>query len=177
MKINTQHDKLLQIFKGGFSTKQINGIMVIIDEAGDIDPRHLAYILATIYHETGRAMNSVEEASYLSREVQQAYLKSKKYYPHHGRDLVHTTWLENYERVKKEFGVDVVTHPELISEMPLAAKIAIKGMQEGWFTRKKLSDYFNDKIEDPINARRIINGLDKAKLIADYYYIFLDALT
>lgn len=29
---------------------------------------------------------------------------------------------------------------------------------------------------DPINARRIINGKDKAELIASYYHIFLDAI-
>jgi len=30
--------------------------------------------------------------------------------------------------------------------------------------------------EDPINARRIINGLDKSELIAKYYYKFKEAL-
>jgi putative chitinase len=50
-----------------------------------------------------------------------------------------------------------------------SAKVAIEFMNKGWYTGKKLAHYFNDKVDDPINARRIINGLDKAELIAGYY--------
>ena len=39
---------------------------------------------------------------------------------------------------------------------------------EGWFTGKKLSDYITLKISDFKSARKIVNGLDKAELIADY---------
>lgn len=42
------------------------------------------------------------------------------------------------------------------------------GMTAGWFTGKKLADYFNPKKENWIYARRIINGTDKANLIASY---------
>ena len=41
-------------------------------------------------------------------------------------------------------------------------------MFRGLFTGKKLADYMNDKETDYYNARRIINGLDKAELIAGY---------
>ena len=41
-------------------------------------------------------------------------------------------------------------------------------MMEGWFTGKKLSNYFDLQKEDWRNARRIINVLDKADLIASY---------
>ena len=60
-------------------------------------------------------------------------------------------------------------------EPAIAAKILMRGMTEGWFTGKKLSDYFI-VTDDPVNARRIINGTDKAKLIAGYYESFLGAL-
>jgi putative chitinase len=46
------------------------------------------------------------------------------------------------------------------------------GMDEGLFTGKKLSQYFNDMAEDPISARKIINGKDKAKQIAELYRNF-----
>lgn len=36
------------------------------------------------------------------------------------------------------------------------------------FTGKKLERYFNPTTEDWVNARRIINGLDKANAIAGY---------
>ena len=41
-------------------------------------------------------------------------------------------------------------------------------METGLFTGKKFGDYFNKSKEDWINARRIINRLDKAPQIADY---------
>jgi hypothetical protein len=49
-------------------------------------------------------------------------------------------------------------------------------MAEGWFTGVKLGDYFNENTDDPINARRIINGNDKDELIAGYHDTFLEAL-
>jgi hypothetical protein len=60
--------------------------------------------------------------------------------------------------------------------MPLAATVAVIFMQKGWYTGKKLSDYFNDTVSDPIKARKIINGTDKAQLIAGYYAEFLEAI-
>jgi hypothetical protein len=42
------------------------------------------------------------------------------------------------------------------------------GMAEGWFTGKKLGNYITLDKSDFANARRIINGTDKASLIAGY---------
>ena len=47
----------------------------------------------------------------------------------------------------------------------IAARIMFRGMAEGWFTGKKLGDYFNAK-EETLNARQIINGNDCDELIA-----------
>jgi hypothetical protein len=41
-----------------------------------------------------------------------------------------------------------------------------EGMERGSFTGKKLADYFNDKNTDPVGARKIINGTDRAGTIA-----------
>ncbi|MFT3678714.1 MAG: hypothetical protein QM791_00490 [Ferruginibacter sp.] len=49
----------------------------------------------------------------------------------------------------------------------LAFQIAIQGMTDGWFTGKKLSNYFVGETADYVNARRIINGLDQAEKIAE----------
>lgn len=165
-------DLIRPLFKGKLTQLQVDGINALVSEfqaQGLTDKRWLAYILATVFHETGARMQPVKELG------GEAYLKSKKYYPYYGRDLVQTTWKYNYERVKNFARIDVVNNPELIGQMPLAAKVAVRFMVEGWYTGKKLADYFNTK-EDPINARRIINGKDKAELIAGYYKIFLSAL-
>jgi hypothetical protein len=49
-------------------------------------------------------------------------------------------------------------------------------MGEGWFTKHKLGDYFNDETDDPLNARQIINGNDQDELIASHHAIFLKAI-
>jgi hypothetical protein len=58
-----------------------------------------------------------------------------------------------------------------------AALILFDGSIDGWFTGAKLGDYFNDAKDDAYNARRVINGTDKADLIAGYHEKFLAALT
>jgi putative chitinase len=48
----------------------------------------------------------------------------------------------------------------------------------GMFTGKKLSDYIKPgKAPDYVGARAIINGTDKAKLIAGYANSYIDAIT
>jgi putative chitinase len=51
-----------------------------------------------------------------------------------------------------------------------------RGMAEGWFTGKKLGEYFNEERDDPVNARQIINGNDRDEEIAGYHEEFLAAL-
>jgi hypothetical protein len=164
-------DKIRPLF-GTFKQSQVDGINTIIEEFNKhhTDKRWLAYILATVFHETGKRMQPVKE---LGGET---YLKSKTYYPYYGRDLVQTTWITNYQKVKNVTGIDVVNNPQLIGQMPLSATVAVLFMTKGWYTGKKLSNYFNETISDPINARRIINGKDKAELIAGYYNQFFAAI-
>jgi hypothetical protein len=53
------------------------------------------------------------------------------------------TWLENYQKAEAEIpGFDLVRCPNNALELPIAAKILVKGMVGGWFTGRKLDDYF-----------------------------------
>ena len=130
----------------------------------------MAYVLATTYHETAHTMKPVREYG------GEAYLKKKKYYPHVGMGYVQLTWENNYERAARELCqkaselmcVDFVNNPKLLLKPEYAALILIIGMLEGWFTGKKLSDYITLQKSDFRNARRIVNGMDKADLIAGY---------
>lgn len=168
-------DEVRATIFGVLHQSQLDGIEAIVAQweaqPSLTDKRQLAYVLGTVYHETASTMQSVKEHG------GDAYLKSKSYYPYYGRDLVQTTWLSNYERVKKFSGIDVVTNPDLIGQMPLAAKVAIHFMVGGLYTGKKLSDYFNEATEDWYNARRIINGIDRAALVASYAKKFYSALS
>ena len=68
----------------------------------------------------------------------------------------------------------------LFIEVPdIAAKIMRDGMVEGWFTGKRLGDYLQGSFATLVQyqgARRIINGTDKAALIAGYAIQFESAL-
>ena len=50
------------------------------------------------------------------------------------------------------------------------------GMFVGWFTGKCLDDHFSETVDDPYNARRIINGTDCADEIKGYHYHFFEAI-
>lgn len=162
------------LFGGSMLQKQVHGCEQMLREyelREWTDLRWLAYILATVFHETAQTMQPVTERGGT------AYLMRKKYYPYYGRDLCQTTWLTNYEKVKQFSGIDVVTHPELIANLELAVKVAFTFMQKGWYTGKRLGQFFNDTDEPNwTGARRIINGLDKAELVAEYGRKFNKAL-
>nr|WP_273728229.1 hypothetical protein [Brucella gallinifaecis] len=85
-----------------------------------------------------------------------------------GRGYVQITWKVNYEKAGKVLGVDFLAKPELLLKAEYAAPIIIADMVEGWFTGKKLSDYITLQKSDFKGARRIVNGTDKADLIAGY---------
>jgi putative chitinase len=66
--------------------------------------------------------------------------------------------------------------PNLALDPAIAGKILFSGMETGLFTGKKFGDSFSKTTEDWINARRIINRLDKAPQIADYAKKFYSAI-
>jgi len=186
----------LSLFGGSLSQSQVLGLDTILAEYEKnysyIGPKQLAYILATAYHEVARTMQPIEEYGKGKKKDYGKFfvdangkkhgrkMSRKPYYQplvlFYGRGFVQLTWYENYERASKELGIDFINNPELVLQIENATKIMFKGMIEGWFTGKKLSSYFGDSLEKPISARKIINGSDKALMIANYYYKFLSAI-
>ncbi|WP_273772722.1 hypothetical protein [Brucella intermedia] len=122
----------------------------------------LAYLLATAYHETAHTMRPVREYG------SENYLRAKPYYPYVGMGYVQLTWKANYQKASEKLGVDFVSNPKKLLEPEYSAEIIALGMKEGWFTGKKLSDYITLQKSDYVGARRIVNGTDKASLIAGY---------
>lgn len=164
------------LFGGRLSAMQVAGVEAILSAAPlELHVKHLAYALATTKWETAGTMQPIEE---YGRGRGRAYGKpdpktGKVYF---GRGYVQLTWLANYQRAKDKLGPDFVNHPELALDPSLAAQIMFRGMSEGWFTGRKLGDYFTPQRTDAVNARRIINGTDRASEIAELYRLFLDAL-
>lgn len=175
---------------GRFTTRQFNGFEDVFNawEASDLsDIRWLAYMLATAYHETAATMQPIEEYGkgrgkrygLMIKHSGVAYKNPKKIY--FGRGYVQLTWFENYEIMGRLLGFDLLNNPELALNAKIAAKIMFEGMTKGAssfgdFTGKCLEMYFNAKTEDPIGARRIINGTDKAEKIAGHYHAFKKCL-
>ncbi|MFS8051571.1 hypothetical protein QD357_01970 [Rhizobium sp. BR 317] len=87
-----------------------------------------------------------------------------------GRGLVQTTG----RRLYALFGH--ADNPDEVCDVNVSAAIMVKGMRDGTFTGKKLSDYFNATVTDWVNARRIVNGTDRADDIAGYAKKFAVAL-
>lgn len=171
---------------GALKTKQVEGFNTILNkwtESGLTDIRWLAYMLATAWHETAATMQPIKEYGLGKGRL---YGKpdertGKTYY---GRGYVQLTWYDNYLKMSKILFGDnrLVIDPDLALDPKVAASIMFEGMTTGKsyagdFTRKHLGNYFNKTVNDPFNARRIINGTDRAKLIAGYYDTFLAGLT
>ena len=78
----------------------------------------------------------------------------------HGRKIIK----KSVEYLKK----DLVNNPELVLDQKNATKIMIYGMETGMFTTKKISSYISEDSANYLNARRVINGMDKAASIAGY---------
>lgn len=91
-----------------------------------------------------------------------------------GRGYVQLTGRGNYDKAGRKLGLNLVAGPDAALSPPIAAKILIAGCEGGWFTGKKLSDYLPG---DYVNARRVVNGTDKAKEIAALAHEFEAAIT
>lgn len=166
------------LFSKSLTQKQVDGMTAILDEweskpASYKDDRWLAYMFATVYHETDKKFQGIEEYgpdSYFKKYDGRKDLGNTQ--PgdglrFKGRGFVQITGRLNYAKFSKILGVDMVTNPALALDLDNCVKIMFYGMINGTFTGKKLSNYFSATVEDWVNARRIINRLDKANLIAD----------
>jgi len=183
-------------FQGTLNQSQVDGMEAILTAwetyVDGADIRKLAYMLATTYHETGAAMQPVEEYGKGKGEPYGAPdpETGECYY---GRGFVQLTWRDNYQRADKEIGCDSVHHADQQLQPLIAARTMYFGMMEGWFRasddgkRQTLPRYFNLNTEDSYGAREIINGdkhivpdwssgVDIGTLVSMYYDAFVDAL-
>ena len=174
------------LFRNGLSQTQVDGMAAILDgwEAWlpgnpDLSPntRWLAYALATTFHETGEQMVPIREyGEGRGRPYGDPQPNGKIYY---GRGYVQLTWDDNYASFGSRMGIPLYDNPDLALDPKYALAIMLDGMAGGHFTGKRLGQYFGASPlhDDPLNARRIINGIDQAQAIAGYHKVFVAALT
>jgi hypothetical protein len=171
---------------------------VIIKEckAQNVTRAQAAYILATAYWETARSMHPIKEtvmphhtdknpsdATVIARldhawhagrlgQVRTPYWREGWF----GRGFVQLTHKRNYERASRELRIDLVSNPDKAMEPKISAKVLVQGMMQGWFTGAALPRFINETEIDYVNARRVVNGTDRAQEIAAYARQYFDAL-
>lgn len=186
-KLAYDWDKLRSHF-GRLKQSQVDGFNAVLDAINMYGspankPAYAAYMLATAWHETAATMLPIAEYGkgkgrpYGKRLDIHGGRYSDSLPIYYGRGYVQLTWLTNYVLMKNRLGVDFVNNPELALVPKHAADIMIIGMLEGSFTGKSLKTYIKYGLYfEFINARKIINGTDRDKLIAGYAVNFLDSL-
>ena len=147
--------------------------------------KKIAYMLATAKHETGHTFEPITERgnrSYFNkydpvlantperrkRAIEMENTQQGDGFKYRGRGYVQLTWKKNYRKSGEYLKKDLVNNPELALDQKNATKIMIYGMETGMFTTKKISSYISEDSADYLNARRVINGMDKAASIAGY---------
>lgn len=195
------------LFGGAFKQSQVDGLNYILDtwEKDHVawDDRWLAYALGTTHLETGAAMQPISERGGFkyfesnygpnghnpTRAKKMGNTQPGDGAKYRGRGFVQLTWKVNYQAMSthltKAFGksIDLVNNPELALQPDYAAEIMFHGMNVGTFTGRKFSDYFTKNAngtpakDNWVGARAIINGTDKAPVIAGFGRSYYSALS
>ena len=194
------------VFGTRLSQKQVDGLENLLDVwekyfAGDRDygKDELAYNLGTAYWETARTMQPIMERG--SRSYFNKYEPGTRIgkilgntqagdgYRFRGAGHVQNTGRRNAEVSSQALSritgsrVDFVNNPDSRLDPFLSALSLYVGNHEGWWTGKELDDYLDGVDEDDeedfrefVNARRVVNGTDKARTIAGFAVAFDKAL-
>ena len=177
---------------GSLTQAQVDGVGRLLDafllHALLLDRRHLAYILATSFHETGRRMMPVREgfatsdaaarravaAVFAPGKISRNYaLPNTRGLSFYSRGEVQLTFEANYAAMGKLLGIDLAGDPDLALDPAVSAWILIEGVKRGVsvkgdFTGRALEDFIASDRCDYVGARRTVNGTDKAAAIDGY---------
>ena len=162
-------------FDGVMTQQQVDGQSMILDR-WEFDPtttdlRWLAYSLSTCKWETAATMWPISEYG-KGKGMKYGTPDPQTKQTYYGRGLVQLTWRDNYKKATQKLGLtggdDLEWHADRALDLQIASDIMFRGMVEGWFRTKDnkpetLPRYFNSTVNDPYNARGIING-DKTKV-------------
>jgi putative chitinase len=165
------------------TAKQVSGHEDIIKELRKrgVPLPEAAYVLATAYHETAKTMQPVREGLRASDAWRKRNLR---YYPWYGRGHVQLTWEENYRKADQKLGLGgaLVANPDLALDPDVSAQVLVLGSVQGWFSgdkngRHTLARHIKTGTRAEYRqARRIINIMDKADLIAGHALVYKEAL-
>lgn len=189
------------LFAGKLSHSQVEGMENLLGvwerhfDSDNTIPNptdHLAYDLGTAFHETARSMQPITEYgehAYFDKyepgtKLGQQLGNTEKGdgYRFRGEGHVQNTGRRNAlkatTRLNELFGlgIDLVANPEQRRDPFVSAMSLFLGNKEGWWTGRKLGDFLIPGRPDFVQARRVVNGTDKAATIAGYAQKFKAAI-
>lgn len=197
IKKDVFYTSIRPMFGGSLSAEQVTGMDAIFgawERYGDNDMRKLGAVFGNVKRETGSKMVPVREGFKTSDAEARAYVKRQKYayavidrngQMAYGRGPLQLTWPDNYEKADRELGLNgsLIKNYDRALEPDIGARIAVRGMMEGWFSadkktkqRLKLSTFFSATVTDWAHHRRIVNGMDHADEVATFGKQFYAAL-
>lgn len=165
------------LFSGRLTQAQVDGLNKIAAYGmqHDYSRPDLAYVLATVHHETGRRMQPIREGfastdAGARRAVASIHAKGIVSWNYakpdaqgnsfYGRGLVQITHKTNYAKFEDITGAPLATNPDLALEWEHALPILFVGMRDGMFRSASLKDV-PDAMHSPAfdaDDRNIING-------------------
>lgn len=174
--------KLLSAIPAYMRTAAQKSIPLILTEAagdGVSDLGQIAYILATVQRESEFGLSMVEKnpPANLSGGIR-----------FRGRGYVGISHDFNYKYWGSRLGINLYRNVALATDPKYAVQILVLGMRDGTYTGitseaelipgggRKLSDFINGSKTNFVQARRIVNGLDRAEEVAGYARKFLTIL-
>jgi putative chitinase len=192
-------------FGGALSQKQLDGTNALLDVweskyRARTPATQLAACLATAYHETGQTMQPIREwggDAYFTKmydprgQRPDVAKRLGNTQPGDGvrfagKGFVQLTGRANYAKATQKlralgYDVDLVANPDQALRPDIAAVLLFEGMEGGWFTGRTLDQLVDahvdgDELSDFLHSRAIINGKDRAEIIARYAQAFLAAL-
>lgn len=192
------------MFGGSLNQSQVDGLNRLLDVwhkyyAINGSLQELAYNLATSFHETAATMQPITERggrSYFNKyetgtRVGKILGNTQKGdgYRFRGEGDVQNTGRANARKATKRLnevfnlGVDLEANPDQRGDPFISAHSLFLGNREGWWTGRDLGDYIDgiDESDEEdrreyIGARAVVNGKDRASLIAGYALKFEAAL-
>ena len=185
-------DAVRPVFGGKLTQPQVDGLRLLVAEGKRraLPKQQIAYVLATAFHETARTMQPIKEYGgnqyfhdrydpkgkkpHIARALGNVHRGDGVRYP--GRGHVQLTGRRNYTKMGEWLDLPLAEQPDLALDPETSVKVIYEGMVRGMFTGKKMSDYITSTKIDYPNARRVVNGKDKARTIAGYARKFEAAL-
>jgi len=167
---NVDVNRLVSVLPQNLQQSARQNFPFIVQEAqrqGVQNKAQLAYILATATHESGAGKYMEEFASGRAYEGRRSLGNTQPGdgVRFKGRGYVQLTGRRNYTDWSRRLGMDLVGNPRLVENPQVAAKILVGGMMGGTFTGRGLGSYINGQQTDFHNARRTVNGTDRAGYI------------